>query len=114
MPTWGGQWQVVVIFKGANSKAVSSWKYLPVLVSEYSRSPDIATRRRDVPHVERRNYGERSPSQVLGQRKRAKKASEGKQREEKGRTFPSFQASIHASFSIRWVCLHYLGEPETG
>ena len=55
MPTWGGKWQVVVIRKGSNSKAESSWKYLPVLVSEYSRLSVIATRRRDVPHAEHRN-----------------------------------------------------------
>ena len=55
MPTWGGKWQVVVICKGANSKAESIWKYLPVLVSEYSRPSVIAARRRDIPHAERRN-----------------------------------------------------------
>ena len=55
MPTWGGKWQVVVICKGANSKAEGSWKYLLVLVSECTRLSVIATRRRDVPHAERRN-----------------------------------------------------------
>ena len=55
MPTWGGQWQVVVICKGANIKAESNWKYLPVLVSEYSRPSVIANRRRDVPHAEQKN-----------------------------------------------------------
>ena len=55
MPTWGGKWQVVVICKGANSKAESSWKYLPVLISQCSRLSVIATRRRDVPHAEHRN-----------------------------------------------------------
>ena len=105
MPTWGGQWQVVVICKGAKSKAEGSWKYLPVLVSEYSWPSVIATRRRDVPHAKCRNrtgsVAQARLSVRESERKKRVRENSGKRR---GEPSPAFKLQFkHLFRSVEFV-----------